>query len=255
MNKIIAKIYILACLFVLVTSFQNENIARKNSVGEVRITFINMVKNYKIALHDSVYTNSFGENYTINKFRYYISNISFKGAEKSFMEKNGFHLIDESVPESQSFSFSVPEGSYSSLNFLLGVDSLHNVSGAQTDELDPAKDMFWTWNSGYVMAKLEGNSPSSTLVNHKYEFHIGGYSGKYNVLKNIELHFPENRTINVVADRNIEIQIVADVDTWWQNPNDIKIAERANIMTPGKFALAISDNYANMFHIEKIITE
>jgi hypothetical protein len=75
------------------------------------------------------------------------------------------------------------------------------------------------------------------------------------VLKNIELHFPENRTINVVADRNIEIQIVADVDTWWQNPNDIKIAERANIMTPGKFALAISDNYANMFHIEKIITE
>ncbi|MEP6628244.1 MAG: MbnP family protein [Ginsengibacter sp.] len=255
MNKIIAKIYILACLFVLVTSFQNGNIAQENSVGAVKIIFINMVKNYKIALRDSVYTNSFGENYTINKFRYYISNISFKGAEKNFGEKNSFHLIDESVLESQSFSFSVPEGSYSSLNFLLGVDSLHNVSGAQTGELDPAKDMFWTWNSGYVMAKLEGNSPSSSLVNHKYEFHIGGYSGKYNVLKNIELHFPENKTIKVTAGQEIEIQIVADVDTWWQNTNDIKIAERANIMTPGKFALAISENYANMFHIEKIITE
>ena len=121
------------------------------------------------------------------------------------MEKNSFHLIDESVPESQSFSLSVPEGNYSSLNFLLGVDSLHNVSGAQTGELDPAKDMFWTWNSGYVMAKLEGNSPSSALVNHKYEFHIGGFSGKYNVLKNIELHFPENKTINFAAGQNIEI--------------------------------------------------
>ncbi len=75
--------------------------------------------------------------------------------------------------------------------FLLGVDSLHNVSGAQTDALDPAKDMFWTWNTGYVMAKLEGNSPSSALVNNKYEFHVGGFSGKYNVLKKIlNLLFP-----------------------------------------------------------------
>jgi hypothetical protein len=254
MSKIIAKIYILACLFPVIASFQNGKKVREDAVGEVKLTFINKVKNYKIALHDSVYTNSFGENYTINKFKYYISNISFKGAA-SFVEKNGFHLIDESVPESQSFLLSVPQGSYSSLNFLLGVDSLHNVSGAQTGELDPAKDMFWTWNSGYVMAKLEGNSPSSALVNHKYEFHIGGYSGKYNVLKNIELHFPENTTINVAAGHNIEIQIVADVDAWWQNPNDLKIAERANIMTPGKFALAISANYAKMFHIQKIITE
>ena len=54
----------------------------------------------------------------------------------------------------------LPEGDYTELQFLLGVDSLHNVSGAQTDDLDPAKDMFWTWNSGYVMAKMEGNSPA-----------------------------------------------------------------------------------------------
>lgn len=255
MSKIIAKIYILACLTLLFSSFQKGNNLKKDSVGGVKITFINMVKNYKIALHDSVYTNRFGENYTINKFRYYISNISLKDANKSFIEKNSFHLIDESVPGSQSFTLSVPEGNYASLNFLLGIDSLHNVSGAQTGELDPARDMFWTWNSGYVMAKLEGNSPSSRLVNHKYEFHIGGYSGKYNVLKNIELHFPENKIMNVVAGHTIEIRIIADVDTWWQNPNDIRISERANIMTPGKNALAISDNYANMFHIEKVITE
>lgn len=255
MSKRIAKIYILACLMILVTSFRNENILRKNAVGEVKLTFINMIKNDKIVLHDSVYSNPFGEEYTINKFRYYISNISLNDVNKNFSQKNSFHLIDESLPESKSFTLSVPEGNYNSLSFLLGVDSLHNVSGAQSGALDPAKDMFWTWNSGYVMAKLEGNSPSSKLVNHKYEFHIGGYSGKYNVLKNIELHFPENKTINVVAGHTVEIEIVADVDTWWQNPNDIKIAERANIMTPGKNALAISDNYANMFHIQKIITE
>ena len=87
MSKIIAKIYILACLFLFIASFQNRKKCREDAVGEVKITFINIVKNYKIALHDSVYTNSFGENYTINKFKYYISNISFKDAVKVLWKK------------------------------------------------------------------------------------------------------------------------------------------------------------------------
>ncbi len=40
-----------------------------------------------------------------------------------------------------------------------------------------------------------------------------------------------------------------------RDPNDIKIAEHANITSPGKFALAISDNYAKMFSVKKIISE
>lgn len=255
MNKINSGIWIAGFLFLFTTSFQPKINLEENQIATVKITFNNTVKNYKIAYHDSVYTNPFGEKYTITKFRYYVSNVSLTNGDKIFREKNSYHLIDEGNIESQSFSFTVPEGNYTSLKFLLGVDSLHNVSGAQTDALDPAKDMFWTWNTGYVMAKLEGNSPSSTLVNNKYEFHIGGFSGKYNVLKNIELNFPEKKSMHFAANKTTGIVINADVDTWWQNPNDIKISERANIMTPGKFALAISDNYAKMFHIEKIIIE
>lgn len=243
------------CLCLLITSFQKKEIPEKSPFAKVKITFNNTVKKGKIALFDSAYINPFGEKYTITKFRYYVSNIFLKNGQQNFNEKNSFHLVDESDIESQSFSFSIPEGNYTSLHFLLGVDSLHNVSGAQTGALDPTKDMFWTWNTGYVMAKLEGNSPSSTLVNHKYEYHIGGFSGKYNVLKNIGLSFPENKSIHFSPNKTTEIIINADVNSWWQNPNDIKISERANIMTPGKYALAISDNYAKMFHIEKIISD
>lgn len=78
---------------------------------------------------------------------------------------------------------------YDSITFLIGVDSLHNVSGAQTGALDPVNDMFWTWNSGYVMAKLEGNSSSSPQMNQKFEYHIGGYSGKHNVVKKLSFRF------------------------------------------------------------------
>ncbi len=249
------KLCMFAVIFFFTISFQTRNNSERRQVATVKITFRNMVKNYKIALQDSVYTNPFGETYNITKLRYYVSGISLINDGKKFSEKNSYHLIDESDEGSQSFSFSIPQGNYSSLKFLLGVDSLRNVSGAQAGALDPAKDMFWTWNSGYVMAKFEGNSSSSGLVNNKYEFHIGGFSGKYNVLKNIELNFPENKLVHFSANKTIEIIINADVNSWWQKPNDIKIAEHANITAPGKMALALSDNYAKMFHIEKIISE
>ncbi|MDQ6761478.1 MAG: hypothetical protein M3015_02490 [Bacteroidota bacterium] len=220
----------------------------------VKITFVNTVNYSKIVLNDSIYTNPFNEKYTISKLRYYISNVSLKNASNTFRENNSYHLIDQSKDESQSFSFNVQEGKYNSLQFLLGVDSLHNVSGAQTDALDPANDMFWTWNSGYVMVKMEGNSPASTVVNNKYEFHIGGFSGQYNVLREVVFNLPSTTTV-FKAHKTYTFMIDADINTCWQNIHDIKITDHPVITTPGINAKNISDNYANMFHLEKVIEE
>ncbi len=236
-------------------SFYEKKIEKNKVNATVVIIFKNTVHGVSIVLNDSTYLNPFYEKYTITKLRYYVTNISLTGEVNNFKEANSYHLIDESNTGSQSISFSLPAGNYNSLQFLLGVDSVHNVSGAQTDDLDPTKDMFWTWNSGYVMAKVEGNSPSSKMVNNKYEYHIGGYAGPYEVIKEINLRFPNNKPLNFEAGKSNKIIIDADINTWWQGSSDIKIAEHAIITTPGKLALAISDNYAKMFRIEKIISE
>lgn len=251
-NKRLIILIFFSAFFISFNDIKNESPADESTV---KITFINTINNSRIVLNDSVYANPFEEKYTISKLRYYITNVSLNGTLNSFKEKNSYHLIDESKEESQSFNFKITAGNYNSVQFLLGVDSLHNVSGAQTDDLDPTKDMFWTWNSGYVMAKMEGNSSSSKLVNNKYEFHIGGYAGPYNVIKKIQLDFKDNKSLELKAGKTTEIIINADINTWWKDPNDIKIAEHANITSPGKFALAISDNYAKMFSVKKIISE
>jgi hypothetical protein len=241
-------------LFAFSSSFQQKKTGNQINVAKVKLTFVNTVKGSKIVFNDSTYTNSFGEKYIITKLRYYVTNISVQDGHNSIKEKNSYHLIDESKTESQVINFSIPGGNYTSLQFLLGVDSLHNVSGAQTDDLDPAKDMFWTWNTGYVMAKMEGNSPNSNVVNNKFEFHIGGFSGPYNVLKTVQLNLP-GKTHDFVAGETYEIIINADINSWWQHPHDIKISEHPVITSPGKTAREISDNYTNMFHIEKITAE
>ncbi len=250
--KIAKTLVVLLSISALFISFKNV----KNNAEEsrVKIIFVNTIHNSRIVLNDSMYTNPFKEKYTVSKLRYYISNVFLKNDSDTFAENNSYHLIDESKDESKSFSFKVPEGRYNSLHFILGVDSLHNVSGAQTDALDPANDMFWTWNSGYVMAKMEGNSPASKVVNNKYEFHVGGFSGQYNVLKEVLFNLPSTTTV-FKAGYSYTFVIDADINTWWQNPHDIKIADHPVITTPGINAKNISDNYANMFHLEKVIEE
>lgn len=253
MSKISNLQCLLLCAGVLfLLSFSQKKACVNSNFPTAKLIFINTVKGNKIVLNDSVYTNPFNETYSVSKLRYYITNVSLQGKDNNFKEQNSYHLIDQSEDKTQSITFSLQPGIYSSVNFLLGVDSLHNVSGAQTYELDPAKDMFWTWNSGYVMAKMEGNSPDSKLVNHKFEFHIGGFSGPYNVLKEIRLSFPDKQ-ISFNNGKSYTIIINADINTWWKHPHDIKISENANITSPGINAKNISDNYANMFRIEKVM--
>jgi hypothetical protein len=221
--------------------------------GTLKITFKNTVKGNPMVLFTNNYTNSSGEQYNITKFKYYISHIGINSAGTS-AANDGYYLIDESKSSSLSFSFEAPVNTYSGISFLLGVDSTHNVSGAQTGALDPLNDMFWTWNSGYIMAKMEGNSPQSPVVNNKVEYHIGGFSGSNSVLKNINFLFPVPplNKLEIRQGKTSEIFIEADFDTWWQGAFNLKITNNPAVTSPGALAKSISDNYSSMFRIADI---
>lgn len=234
------------------TGFQKAGIPI-GQPGLLKITFVNTVKGKPLQLDSTDYTNPFSETYRVRKFKYYISNVAVAFPDGIYKEIDSYHLIDESKTSSLSFIFSADPNRYHSLMFMLGVDSLKNVSGAQTGPLDPLNDMFWTWNSGYVMAKLEGSSPQSKVVNNKVEFHIGGFSGEDNVLKKILLNFPAGTTLDIREGRTSEIIIEADLDKWWQHPNDLKISGNPVCTTPGALAKKIADNYSNMFSIKQVL--
>lgn len=203
-------------------------------------------------LHDTTYLNPFGETYTIKKFKYYISNVRLNYKGGYFKEINSYHLIDQNKTGSLSFSFKAKKQNYGSISFLLGVDSVRNISGAQTGALDPTNDMFWTWNSGYVMAKMEGNSSSSPLVNNMFEYHIGGFAGEHKVLKTLTLQFPAGQFLKARDDGLCELCINADANAWWQNPYDIRITSVAGITSPGQLAKKVSENYSKMFSVSLI---
>jgi hypothetical protein len=102
-------------------------------------------------------TTDAGESIQVYKMKFYISGlkgINIKG-DTMVLSKEHF-LIDAADTSSQIIK--IPAHSLQYLIFTIGVDSIKNISGIQNGVLDPVKGMFWTWNSGYIMAKMEGIS-------------------------------------------------------------------------------------------------
>ena len=251
-NKIIFS-FITVLLFFSFNNCQKNPRADLPVTGTVKITFKNTVNGSPIVMDGRFYTNPFGENYAITKFKYYISNVRINNIDKAADETESYHLVDEASETSKTFTYAATTDTYTTLNFTIGVDSLRNVSGAQTGALDPLNDMFWTWNSGYIMAKLEATSPSSNQVNSKVEYHIGGFSGVNNVLKRITLILPTTKFLIVTKGKTSEIIVEADLYKWWQTPNDLKITDNPVCTTPGTMAKKIADNYSKMFVIKDVI--
>lgn len=204
----------------------------------------------KIISPDSSYTNAYGENYSISNFKYYISNIKLKNTnqKKELTQRNSYYLINEADDSSKTILWQVSVNEYDQLEFLIGVDSIANTSGAQDGALDPMNGMFWTWNTGYVSAKLEGRSSSSSLPNHLFEYHIGGYQKENNTSRTINLPLKNNWS----GIKKYRITIGADVNTWFSAIHQLKISDAASCTTPGKLAVQFADNYSRMFSIESI---
>ncbi len=192
------------------------------------------------------YTNSFGEPLTISNFKYYVSHMEAgDSAGRFFPVSKEVFLVDELDSASKNIQLMVTVASIKKIRFLLGVDSLKNVSGVQTGTLDPLKGMFWIWNSGYIMAKLEGNSSASSAPADYVTYHIGGYKKGENTARVIELNLPMNNAASVIT-------IKADAAKWFKSVHDIKIAVSPICHSPGALAVKIADNYSTMFSIANV---
>lgn len=218
------------------------------------LSFKNMVGADTLTLETASYTNAHGDTFNVSMYKYYISNIVLTKEDGStFTDTNGYYLVDAEKPLSREIKINnIASGSYTKIQFLVGVDSIRNVSGAQTGALDPFYGMFWDWNSGYIMAKLEGTSPQSPNVSKQFVYHIGGFNGPDNVLKTVELSFP-NKAV-VVSNSHTVIQINSDILEWFKTPSTISIFNFPGAMNGGKPARTLSDNYADMFTVQYVTT-
>jgi len=223
------------------------------TTGNLALHFENMVGDSSLVLNTQHYVNMHNDTFNVTKFNYYISNIKLTRSDLSvYTEPESYHLLKADDAGSLDFILpNVPFGTYTSIQFMIGVDSARNVSGAQTGALDPANGMFWSWSTGYIMAKLEGTSPQSTESTHLIVMHMGGFSGANSVLRTVSPSF-NSATANVSSTVTPEIHFKVDVQEMLSAPNTIDFSVLNTIHMPGASAKLVADNYADMFSVEHI---
>ncbi len=222
--------------------------------GDVVIDITNIAGTQNVDVTGGTnYTNSFGEVFSVTKLKYYISNVQLlKNGVVTYTMPESYFLVDESVPASKLLTLpDVPGGAYTSVRFLIGVDSTRNVSGSQTGALDPANGMFWTWNSGYIFFKLEGASTNAASGNIMY--HVGGFkeSLSQNAIREVEIDFGGDQ-LNVNGTQEAEIHVMADILNFFDAVHDFRITDTDVIHMPGNNAVMVADNYATMFTFDHL---
>ncbi len=185
-----------------------------------------------------------GDTMTFSTYKYYISNFKLKKADGTwFVHPESYFLVDLSNNASGTLNLgSIPEGEYTEMEYTMGVDSLRNCSGAQTGALSTTNNMFWSWNSGYIMIKAEGQSPNAAMGD--FAFHLGGYKGTFNVVTKKTVSFSSNN-LTVTADKNSQIHFNVNTAMTWCNSGSC--AGTSMIMMPGELAkLMATDFYSGI---------
>lgn len=224
--------------------------AMQKTTASVKLNFEHSVNNKPLVFNTGIYKDANNDSFTVSMFKYYISNISFVDANGAIVkEVNSYHLVNAAKPATTSFNIDIPEGAYKKIRFMLGVDSLHNVSGAQDGALDPINAMFWDWNTGYIMLKMEGKYLQNK--NAEVAYHLGGYGGKDKAIRWIELTLPKD----VIVDRHkaAGVQIGVDMDAMFAPPHMIDFAKVPVVTSQSKESAEIADNCVHLFTIKKIV--
>ena len=193
---------LLAALF-LGSAKKADPLPQAKELVDLTLQFDNVAGNTDLVLNSVDYTNVSGESFNVSQLQYFVSNMKFvcpNGKEFKVNQDDSYFLIQEHEPVTQTLKLKVPAGEYNKLTFLVGVDSLRNTMPIDKRKgvLDPSNSMdngmYWSWNSGYIFFKMEGNSAAARedpTGNRRFRYHIGGFGGySARTINNIKSYHP-----------------------------------------------------------------
>jgi hypothetical protein len=239
-------------LFIFIFSSCQKDEQPISGTGNVSIEFDHKVGTQALQFGTQSYTNANGDDFKVTTFKYYVSNISFKKADGSKVSiPESYYLINAADLTSTLQSITnVAAGDYTGIEFTIGVDEARNFAGAQTGALDPAKGMFWSWNSGYIFVMFEGTSTKSTQAGNQLFYHIGGAKAPTNAVRKATLTFPS--VLKIRSNASPELHLIVDVASLFKGTTTISFASISGFHG-GANGLLVADNYAaGLFKVDHI---
>lgn len=206
------------------------------SYGQVQLKFQPTWNKQIFQLGDTLEINQ-SENIRFDTYRFYLSDLTFyRDSLVVYSDSEKAHLLDLEFDSTLQVSFpELASNSYNIISFRFGIDSTTNVSGAMSGDLDPMHGMYWSWQSGYINCKLEGQIIGTKTTD--FQYHLGGYLPPFEASTKLQLASSSSGNINVELN-NIFNQLLSD-------------QSGLNIMSPCSQAVELSNTLAHSFYFSK----
>lgn len=181
-----------------------------------------------------------GDTLTFTMLKFYVSNIRLKKQDGTWWaQPESYYLVDVSQPNGSVLKINdVPAGTYTAMEYTMGVDSARNVSGVQTGALSVFNGMYWDWNSGYIMLKAEGESPNSSTK--AFVLHLGGFKGEENIVTTKTTDFG-GTSLTIANDKQPVVKLLANPGRFWHSSPGVDSIN--TIHMPGPVAKTMAKDF------------
>lgn len=249
---------IIVSLFALASCSNDEGNVRYN---DLILKFDQVIGDEDLVLDTKTYTNSKGNEYKINNFRYIVSDIQLKG-DNGLMadlsdDANTFIVDERKADADGTFHVNlsrIPSGTYNSLEFGVGITQDRYMRGAdgQGDFLNQAQEnsMFWKWAAGYIFVRMDGKFMSKDSGEEEpFNFHMGSHGDVsktgVNNYRTIRVNLEQPLT---VSDNNQTILVNCDLGKLFdglQYQHDLE--EKNSVMISAKYSPLLVNNFSSCF--------
>lgn len=198
------------------------------------------------------YTTANGEQLSIERLRYLVSDISFRRLNGQSIDIDGYLLVDVTNGTGLSFTLSqpIPKGEYTSLSFTFGFDNADNQDGAYADLNSVLWNVPEMLGGGYHYMQLEGKFIDNATNEIGYQYHAIRAVDITGATPVFQDTFFEVDLGPVVVDENTEFDVQMNIAEWFKNPNLWDLNALHSMLMPNFDAqIMISENGRNAFSL------
>ena len=250
--KRIIPIYLIFIVAILSCSEDNDD-----KVSQANVTF-NFSHNWDGTPVTSAdfniikFTNANGEQLSISKLRYLISNISFKKSTGEIFVIDGYNLVDVTNNANLSFApnTTIPFGAYSKVFFTFGFNNNDNYNGNYADLNSASWIVPEMLGGGYHFMQLEGKFIDNTAAETGYAYHAIRAVDNSKTPQEFQDTFFEVNLGEVTIANNVAFNIEMNISEWFKNPNTWDLNVLNNTLMPNFNAqVMMFENGQNVFSL------
>ncbi|MEZ4907388.1 MAG: MbnP family protein [Saprospiraceae bacterium] len=201
--------------------------------------------------NNTQFTNEKGTILTITRMRYLLSNIKLYRSEDSIIV-GAYNLVDLTNSSGLEYDpeIKIPSGSYDSLSFTFGFDSIDNLQS-----YPDLNTVNWNWptllGGGYHFMQYEGKFIDNDGLEQPYAYHMGTARKAENVFEQNYFNVTFKNLDFKNGDANIEIQM--NIAEWFKDPYTWDLNTYSTPLMPNYDAQKLMNaNGRNVFSLGKI---